>query len=460
MKLGASVAAMSACLALMGAPRLLAAQPVRPDVSDVETRLSEMHATLMQLLEQIDELRAELQQAPAADATDQDTTAQAMPPAIVRDASDPFVDERALPPYSWTCPMHPEIHETHDVPCPICNMNLTQTRRADAWTCPVHSVILETEAGVCPIDGRDLIPIRLGLSWTCPDHLDVAELDPGICPVDEARQLVQQLSTLPHEDHTPKHGGIFFMAPDNWHHLEGTYPHAGRFVLFLYDNYSQPMAPGAAKGRAVLEETYDVATDQIQELVAYPLSASPDGLYLEAFVGAQSLPTEITAKIRFEPGGPEERFDFMFTEHTVEDGAELVTAAPTPSAPAAPTSSSTPTAVTGLIAPSIPDQPRDIAVEILSRDTRIQELMQTGAFTDVYIPALEAKDLALALTPHLDALAPGQQVPVRLAVKTIVRSAWLLDWYGDLGNRQRVEEAYTIFEGAVHDIRTAYEVPR
>ena len=272
---------------------------------------------------------------------------------------------------------------------------------------------------------------------------------------------MQKLSTLPHEDHTPKHSGIFFMAPDNWHHLEGTYPQAGRFVVYLYDNYSQPMPPGAAKGRAVLQETYNVATDQIQELVAYPLLASPDGPYLEAYVGTQSLPTEITAKIRFEPGGPEERFDFIFADHTVDDAAgPAVTAGPAPGAPTAPAPSATPTAVIGLIAPSIPDQPRDIAVEILARDARIQELMQTGAFTDVYIPALEAKDLALALTPHLNALAPAQQVPVRLAVKTIVRAAWLLDWYGDLGNRPLVEEAYTIFEGAVDDIQTAYEVPR
>ena len=182
--IGARSGLLLGSLCLLAFPSWLAAQPVRPDAFDVEKRLSDMHATLTELLEQIDELRTELQQAsPATDATaDLITTTQTMPPAIVRDTSDPFVDERGLPPLAWTCPMHPEIHETHDGPCPICNMNLMQTRRAEAWTCPVHSVILETQAGVCPINGRDLIPIRLGLSWTCPDHLDVDELQPGICP--------------------------------------------------------------------------------------------------------------------------------------------------------------------------------------------------------------------------------------------------------------------------------------
>ena len=132
--------------------------------------------------------------------------------------------------------------------CPLCKMDLVATRRAEAWTCPVHSLILESEGGACPIGGRDLIPIRLELTWTCSDHPDVRSLEPGMCPVDGERRLAQRLAALPHEDHTAKHGGTFFMAPDNWHHLEGTYPEPGRFVLYVYDNYSQPLAPGSLNG--------------------------------------------------------------------------------------------------------------------------------------------------------------------------------------------------------------------
>ena len=166
-----------------------------------------------------------------ASSSAQSNLPQPVIPSLVRSADDPLVDESNLPPFSFTCPMHPEIHETHNVPCPICNMNLVETRRAEAWTCPIHSVILEGEDGVCPIGGRPLMPIRLELTWTCSDHPEVTSSEPGICPIDGQQKLVQRLNSLPHEDHSPKHGGTFFMAHANWPDLEGTYPDPGRFVL-------------------------------------------------------------------------------------------------------------------------------------------------------------------------------------------------------------------------------------
>jgi hypothetical protein len=59
------------------------------------------------------------------------------------------------------------------------------------------------------------------------------------------------------------------MAPDRFHHLEGTYPEAGLFRLYLYDDYTQPLDPKGFQGVVHLETapesdriplTYDAAT--------------------------------------------------------------------------------------------------------------------------------------------------------------------------------------------------------
>jgi len=39
-----------------------------------------------------------------------------------------------------------------------------------------------------------------------------------------------------------------------------------------------------------------------------------------------------------------------------------------------------------------------------------------------------------------------------------VRSAYLLDWYGDLGNKNNVDSAYAIFGGAVGEINAVYDI--
>jgi hypothetical protein len=50
-----------------------------------------------------------------------------------------------------------------------------------------------------------------------------------------------QGSKTPHMDHEPKHGGVFFMAPDKEHHLEGVLLPAGIFKVYLYDDYTRPI---------------------------------------------------------------------------------------------------------------------------------------------------------------------------------------------------------------------------
>jgi len=42
------------------------------------------------------------------------------------------------------------------------------------------------------------------------------------------------------------------------------------------------------------------------------------------------------------------------------------------------------------------------------------------------------------------------------ALQRLVRYAWLLDSFGDLGNRQQVEDAYAAFARAVADVSSAF----
>lgn len=259
-----------------------------------------------------------------------------------------------------------------------------------------------------------------------------------------------------HMDHSPRFGGVFFMAPDAWHHIEGTYPQTGVFRLRVYDNFTQTVNVQAFKARAVVKEIYDEMTREYREIEVYPLVPSADGMYFEAQVGSLASPAEITAKVTFDPSKPEERFDFVFMTAT----PEVPRTAPATTA-TSPTVETAPLPTLRLFdgaTDAIPATPDAIVGEILARDTKIQELIRTGAFTEVFIPALEAKELALALEPHLGGLPAPSQRRVESAVKAVVRAAWLLDWYGDLGNRVRVNEAYGVFGPAIAEIRGAYGI--
>ena len=96
---------------------------------------------------------------------------------------------------------------------------------------------------------------------------------------------------------------------------------------------------------------------------------------------------------------------------------------------------------------------------IAERDARIRALMRLGAWSQLYVPALQAKELALALQDHGEALGEAARNQVRIAVRHLVRAAYLLDWYGDLGNKTDVDSAYRVFTSAVGEIGAAYNVP-
>ena len=87
---------------------------------------------------------------------------------------------------------------------------------------------------------------------------------------------------------------------------------------------------------------------------------------------------------------------------------------------------------------------------------QIRDLIQKGDFGAVWVPAFQARDLAIALEGRLDQLPAGRRELAEPAIKRLVRTAWLLDAFGDLGNRQQIADAYTIFAASVAETASAF----
>ena len=302
----------------------------------------------------------------------------------------------------WMCPLHPETHEDGPGSCEVWRRPREQKTVAYRWACPMHSHVGVPEGGVCPVCGMDPIVTTVELFWRCEAHPEESGSEPGKCPVD-GKDLTLASRVLAHGDHNPRHGGIFFMAPDRHHHLEGTLSRQSLFRLYLYDNYTEPLPPDAARARVGDRS----------------LAPGSDGESPEVRVADLGQPAEIVAHVDFGDG--EERFDFIFTTDSVPPQLPVL---------------------------EIPQTSGEMLAAIVERDTRIRALMRLGAWTQLYVPALQAKQLAMAF----DAATGGE---LALHVKRLVRGAWLLDVYGDLGSRPGIEEAYTLFAEGVAGLRSA-----
>jgi hypothetical protein len=386
-----------------------------------------------------------------------------------RGASTALKGAPALPALSYTCVHHPDVLETKPGTCPICKLALVPVRLDGAWMCPVHSAVIESTNGKCRLCGRALIPVTVSLTWTCRD--DQAEhLEPGNCADGSPR--IGKRALRPHGNHNPQHGGQFFMAPDNWHHLEGALPAQRVFRLYLYDDYGRPLATDKIRdvqARVVTKEDFDPATRKTTDVVAFPLKTVRNRPYLEARVDSSTLPAEMTAKVRFGSDQPEYRFDFTFEKITKDplvpvagptqagstprQPSTSITATPAPTAPTSGATGSDP-ALTPLPIPTTMD---GIVAQLKMRQRQVGELVSRGDFAAIWVPAFQAKDLAIALEPHLAHLAAGKRDVAEPAINTVVRTAWLLDAAGDVGNRQQIELVFASFTSAVASLVAAFE---
>jgi hypothetical protein len=263
--------------------------------------------------------------------------------------------------------------------------------------------------------------------------------------------MVPKRTLRPHGNHNPQHGGQFFMAPDNTHHLEGTLPSTRLFRVYLYDDYARPLPAARLK---TVRGRLEMGGRSI------PLAASSAGSYLDARIDIVALPARMTAKLQIKPDAPEYRFDFAFPAVTREPTAARAAAAArgaavkpavTRSTSPAGKASPDPTAIEVAIPSTVPE----ILTQLRTRDREVRDLIDRGNLAAVFVPAFQARDLAIALEARLDTLTSGRD-GASAAILGLVRAAWMLDASGDVGNREQATAAYGVFHQAATAIDGAF----
>jgi hypothetical protein len=108
----------------------------------------------------------------------------------------------------------------------------------------------------------------------------------------------------------------------------------------------------------------------------------------------------------------------------------------------------------------LPKNVPELITELNKRFSEIDRLMKEGNLSEVWLPAMGAKTVALVLEQHAGSLPAPKRALVDSAVKRVVTSAWEIDGYGDLGNRTKIVEAFERMATAVADLKAAYEGSR
>jgi hypothetical protein len=305
----------------------------------------------------------------------------------------------------YLCAVHPDEQAVGPSRCARCGRELVLRTLVPSYSCPMHPAIDEPREGACPICRMNLVRTTREVQWLCEGRADIVSSTSGLCP--DGRPMETRTVAMAHGDHNPRHGGILFMAPNGYHHLEGTLEEDGKFRLYLYDDFMRPLAV----------DGFEALANDV------PMEVSADGNLLSLSVDRSLDPVEIILHLQFPERTGEARFDFIFSRAAA--------------------------ASTALPEFRIPESAEDVYREILRRNERIQDLIGRGSWPDLYIPALEAKDLALALSEK-----EGERV--ERPARKLVRAAWLLDTHGDRGNRLEVEAAYRLFEAAVSELSAAH----
>ena len=232
-----------------------------------------------------------------------------------------------------------------------------------------------------------------------------------------------------HMDHSPLHGGQFFMASNMYHHLEGALPAPGVFRLYVYDDFKEPVDPRNFAGKVVFE-TYNEETGEFKE-EDFPMEAIPGTDYLEGKI-KQEMPAEFFASVWL--AGKQNRYDFYFEELSEEPA--YVPSSVVDSAPVTGDHSHERPPI------RIPTDPKAIVVELAKRADRLEAQIENREWRTLYVPAFDSRDLAEALLERLGGLSSRDTGASRRAISRIMQGAVELDRAGDLADPARARKAY------------------
>ncbi|WP_444699946.1 heavy metal translocating P-type ATPase [Komagataeibacter intermedius] len=110
------------------------------------------------------------------------------PAAFVADEASITHDQSLAGQTAWTCPMHPEIRETHPGKCPKCGMALEpaeKTGNAPAMPAMEHGQKSGSNTGHDHHTSTNEMPSLAGnhTIWTCPMHPQIRQDHSGDCPL-------------------------------------------------------------------------------------------------------------------------------------------------------------------------------------------------------------------------------------------------------------------------------------
>ena len=220
------------------------------------------------------------------------------------------------------------------------------------------------------------------------------------------------------------------MASDNWHHLEGTYLPTGVFRMHLYDDYTKPLPVDEMRRSSARLVTKDVR----------PGDADDQGIDDDSAGAERTVPRGADRQAAAARGDDGEgrssrrttrtRFDFTFEAYSKEPVAGAPVTTTTTPAPAAaapsrwrPRRRRTPprrpragddrgaSNVDPALVPAADSRRRfpKCSRSCARAPIRFETFIDRGSFASIYVPAFQAKDLALALDEHKRQLPPEKR---------------------------------------------------